>query len=341
MTVPKSVAALAVTAMMLLTAVGFMHLRHQLGQPMRVPEGGRVLEVPSGISLRALSEQLARDGILDAPLTLIVYGRITGLASRIKAGEYDLAAGTTPRSLLQQLVEGRVRLHALTVLEGWTTRDLMQAVRNHPAIRQTLPDTGPTTLIKAFNLPASSPEGWFFPDTYHFARNTSDYEILAQSHERMRVMLDRVWAQRQENLPLRSPYEALILASIIEKETGLDLERSRVSGVFVRRLQAGMRLQTDPTVIYGLGAGFDGNLTRRDLESDTPYNTYTRAGLPPSPISLPGEKSLLAAVRPDSSPALFFVASGNGDGSHVFSENLEDHNIALHRYLRTIRNHQQ
>ncbi len=341
MTVPKSVAALAVAAMMLLTAVGFMHLRHQLGQPMRVPEGGRVLEVPSGMSLRALSGQLAREGILDAPLTMVFYGRITGLASRIKAGEYDLAAGTTPRSLLQQLVEGRVRLHALTVLEGWTTRDLMQAVRNHPAIRQTLPDTGPTTLIKAFNLPASDPEGWFFPDTYHFARNTSDYEILAQSHERMRVMLDRVWAQRQENLPLRSPYEALILASIIEKETGLDLERSRVSGVFVRRLQAGMRLQTDPTVIYGLGVGFDGNLTRRHLESDTPYNTYTRAGLPPSPISLPGEKSLLAAVRPDNSPALFFVASGNGDGSHVFSENLEDHNIALHRYLRTIRNHQQ
>lgn len=329
----KSIPALVVLAVTLLVTTALLHLRHQFDQPLHIPRTGYILDVPSGTTLHALASRLASAGMLDSPLTLALYGRITGQARRIKAGEYDLASGITPRLLLQRLVEGRVRLHSLTIVEGWTVHDLLQAVHEHPAIRQTLPDTDPATLIRTFHLPSPDPEGWFFPDTYHFPRGSSDIDVLGQAHERMRMMLDRVWAQRRKGLPLHNEYEVLILASIVEKETALDPERARVSGVFLRRLQAGMRLQTDPTVIYGLGATFDGNLTRHHLESDTPFNTYTRNGLPPSPISLPGEQSLLAAVRPDESQALFFVASGNGDGSHVFSATLDEHNSAVRRYL--------
>ncbi len=339
MSLPKTMLALVVLAVTLLVTAALLHLRYQFDQPLHIPQTGYILDVPSGTTLQALAARLASDGMLDSPLTLALYGRITGQARRIKAGEYDLVPGITPRLLLQRLVAGRVRLHSLTIVEGWTVHDLLRAMHDHPAIRRTLPDTDPATLIRTFNLPASGPEGWFFPDTYHFPRGTSDTEVLRQAHERMRMMLDRIWAQRGKGLPLQNEYEALILASIVEKETALDLERSRVSGVFLRRLQAGMRLQTDPTVIYGLGTAFDGNLTRHHLESDTPFNTYTRNGLPPSPISLPGEQSLLAAVRPDESRALFFVASGNGDGSHVFSETLDEHNSAVRRYLGTARSH--
>lgn len=335
----KSMLALVALAVMLLVTVGLLHLRYQFNQPLHIPPAGLILDVPSGTSLQALAVRLAKEGTLDSPLTMALYGRLSGQARRIKAGEYDLAPGVTPSQLLQRLVEGRVRLHSLTIVEGWTVHDLLKAVGEHPAIRRTLRDSDSAALVRTFNLPASDPEGWFFPDTYHFPRGTSDVEVLRQAHERMRMMLDRIWAQRGKDLPLHSEYEALILASIVEKETAFDPERPRISGVFLRRLQAGMRLQTDPTVIYGLGDRFDGNLTRHHLESDTPFNTYTRNGLPPSPISLPGEQSLLAAVRPDESRALFFVASGNGDGSHVFSETLDEHNSAVRRYLGIARSH--
>ncbi len=309
-----------------------------LNEPLNVPETGYAMVVPAGTSLQSLADRLATEGVLASPRTLVLYGRLTGEAARIKAGEYDVLSGTTPLELLEQLLSGRVKLHALTIVEGWTTRELMRAIRKHPAIRQTLRQGGIDGLSDALKLPTSNPEGWFFPDTYHFPRGTTDLEVLARANARMKLMLEQAWAGRHGDLPLKNAYDALILASIIEKETALDRERTRIAGVFVRRLAAGIRLQTDPTVIYGLGDDFHGNLTRRHLEQDGPYNTYARPGLPPSPISLPGAASLLAAVQPDDSKALYFVASGEGDGSHVFSSTLRDHNAAVQRYIDSTRN---
>jgi len=319
-------------------AAGALVITHRLlNQPMKLPPAGYALDVPVGTSLRRLAGRLGAQGVLGYPRMLTAYGRVTGLADEVKAGEYEIPAGTTPRQLLQQLVEGRVKLHSLTIVEGWTTRDVMRAIRNNPAIRQTLDDVHGKALARALDLPSAEPEGWFFPDTYRFPRHTTDREILAMANTRMTIALEQAWAGRQLDLPLRSAYDALILASIVEKETGLDRERPQIAGVLIRRLKSGMRLQTDPTVIYGLGEEFDGDLTRRQLTKDSPYNTYTRTGLPPSPISLPGESSLLAAVHPDKSESLYFVSSGDDDGSHVFSATLRAHNAAVRRFLEATR----
>ena len=308
-----------------------------LNEPMKIPPAGYPLELAAGTSLEALAARLGAEGVLPYPWLLTVYGRLTGEAADLKAGEYDIPAGTSPRGLLQQLVEGRVKLHSLTIVEGWTIRDLMRAIRKNTAIRQTLEGANNEALAHVLELPTRQPEGWFFPDTYRFPRHTTDREILTMAHARMQIVLEQAWTGRQPDLPLRNSYDALILASIVEKETALDRERPQVAGVFIRRLKSGMKLQTDPTVIYGLGEDFDGDLTRRQLAKDSPYNTYTRTGLPPSPISLPGESSLLAAVHPDESKALYFVASGDEDGSHVFSTTLREHNAAVKRYLETAR----
>ncbi len=308
-----------------------------LNEPLNIPLAGYSLEVSAGMSLKLLAARLESEEVLPYPAVLTVYGRISGMAGSIKAGEYEIASGTTPRGLLQQLVEGRVKLHSLTIIEGWTITDLMRAIRQNVAIRQTLPPGSGKALAKALGLDSADPEGWFFPDTYRFARGTTDREILAMANSRMKILLDQAWAGRKPEIPLHSRYDALILASIIERETALDRERPLIAGVFTRRLKAGMRLQTDPTVIYGLGVDFNGDLTRRHLLKDTPYNTYTRAGLPPTPIALPGESALLAAVQPDDSDALYFVASGERDGSHVFSTTLRDHNAAVKRYLEATR----
>lgn len=328
---------LLLIALLVMTGGAFIFGERILNDPMKLPLEGFVLDVPSGMSLQALAEKLGREGMLRYPAILVAYGRLSGEASQIKAGEYEIPSGTTPRGLLQQLVEGRVKLHSLTIVEGWTVRDLMAAIRKSPAIRQTLPQDDAKAIARAVELDSSLAEGWFFPDTYRFPRNTTDLEILTMAHARMQIVLGKAWAGRKVELPLRNPYDALILASIVEKETALDRERPRVAGVFMRRLRAGMKLQTDPTVIYGLGGEFDGDLTRRQLARDTPYNTYTRVGLPPSPISLPGESSLLAAVHPDDSDTLYFVASGEPDGSHVFSATLREHNAAVKRYLEATR----
>jgi UPF0755 protein len=319
-------------------AAGTLLLTHRfLNQPMNLPSAGHLLEVQPGTSLRTLSNRLGAQGVLGYPWILTSYGRLTGMAAELKAGEYEIPAGTTPLALLQQLVEGRVKLHSLTIVEGWTMRDVMRAIRNNLAIRQTLGNMDGEALTRALNLPSPQPEGWFFPDTYRFPRHTTDREILGMAYARMAMVLEQAWAGRQLDLPLRNAYDALILASIVEKETGLDRERVQVAGVLIRRLKSGMKLQTDPTVIYGLGEEFDGDLTRRQLAKDTPYNTYTRSGLPPTPISLPSESSLLAAVHPDKSESLYFVASGDDDGSHVFSATLRAHNAAVRRFLEATR----
>ncbi len=269
-------------------------------------------------------------GILDSPVVLSTYARLSGKATRIHAGEYLIEAGTSPRQLLDELVGGAVHLHQVTVVEGWRFEELLAALRNHDAIDTSdLEDDG---VMAALGKPDTHPEGQFYPDTYRFARGTPALEILQQAHEVLEQQLMLAWSEYRATSVLMTPYDALILASIIEKETALAAERDRIAGVFHRRLERGMRLQTDPTVIYGLGGEFDGNLRRADLARDTPYNTYTRAGLPPTPIALPGRGALAAAVDPAPGSALYFVATRSGDGSHHFSTTLEEHNAAVARY---------
>jgi UPF0755 protein len=258
--------------------------------------------------------------------------RVAGNPADIKAGSYELRTGATPLDLLGKLMRGEFALAEIKFIEGWTFGQLRKALDAHPRVRHDTLGLSDADLLRRIEAPAGHPEGWFFPDTYVFPRGTSDVEILRQAYRSMEKRLNAAWAQRQPDLPVGSPYEALILASIVEKETGRPEDRPLVAAVLVNRLRAGMKLQADPTVIYGLGAAFDGNLRKRDLVTDTPYNTYTRDGLPPTPIALPGLASIEAVVRPPDSGALYFVA--RGDGSSEFSRTLEEHNRAVTKYQR-------
>jgi UPF0755 protein len=305
-----------------------------LDQPLALPADGYVLDIESGTPFAGIVRHLYDDGVIRWREPMLWYARYTGLASDVKAGEYLLAPTLTPRGLLDLLVAGRVRLHAVTFVEGWSFAQMLATLARHPAVAHTLANETPAAIMAALGASESSPEGLFFPDTYRFARGTRDLAILAQAHAAMRSQLESAWGARASGLPFDTPYEALVLASLVEKETRIDAERSRISGVFVRRLRLGMRLQSDPTVIYGLGASFDGDLRTADLLTDTPYNTYTRAGLPPTPIAMPGAASLLAAVQPDQGDALFFVATG--DGGHYFSATLAEHQRAVQRYLQRL-----
>jgi len=307
-----------------------------LDGPMRVADEGEWLDVPVGTPLIAVSDELADRGILNNAWLFSFYARLAGDATRIKAGEYRIAAGPTPRQLLAQLVGGQVYLHQLTIVEGWRFEDLVTALREHPSIDAN--DLNADTIMETLGKGSVDPQGQFYPDTYRFPRGTTGIELLRQAHEALETALASAWVRRSGSIAVKSPYEALILASIIEKETALATERRQIAGVFHRRLQRGMRLQTDPSVIYGLGADFDGNLRRGDLARDTPYNTYTRAGLPPTPIALPGGQAIIAAVDPEPGTALYFVATGQPDGSHFFSTSLDEHNQAVAQYLQRLRN---
>ncbi len=307
----------------------------QLNSAMAIPDEGTVLDIPSGTPLASVARDLAARGLLEMPDLLTLYARFSGDAIRIRAGEYRILPDTSPRELLRQLVEGEVVLHTLTVVEGWRFDEFLEMLRAHPAIVAGSDDAA--TIMSKLGSEGIHPEGQFFPDTYSFPRGTTDLEILRQAHEALKNALETVWNQRQ-TLVLSNAYEALILASIIEKETALGSERRQISGVFSRRLERGMRLETDPTVIYGIGSDYDGNIRSSDLATDTPYNTYRRFGLPPTPISLPGLASLRAAVEPGDGDAVFFVATGEPDGSHYFSASLEEHNRAVARYLERLRN---
>ena len=326
-------------------AGGSLWVRNYLATPLLVPEQGYRLTIAPGTSWSAVASHLAADGITPWAEVLRACGRLTGQAGRIQAGEYDLLPGTTPTSLLEQLVAGKVVLHKLTIVEGWSAAEIVSAIRADPALKATLKPirnvpvgaTLAADLARELNLPWPSAEGAFLPETYLFASGTTDKEVLARAHAALRDRLDEAWAARRPDLPLKSPYELLILASIVERETALARERPQIAGVFIRRLKRGMRLQTDPTVIYGLGSSFDGNLTRVDLATDTPWNTYTRDGLPPTPIATASRAAIDAASRPADDDALFFVASGKGDGSHRFTANLQDHEAAVRAYLTELR----
>jgi UPF0755 protein len=297
-----------------------------------------IFELPKGASLRTVASTLNDKNLLDQPQIWTVWARITQRDHSLKAGEYTLSPGLTPSGLLDLLNSGEVLLHSITFIEGSTFGDMRKALAQDPSVLSTYATRTPPEVMRALGQPDLHPEGQFFPDTYRFPRNTTDIELLGMAFRRMQQELSKAWATRAKDLPLAGPYEALILASIIEKETALDTERPQIAGVFIERLRRGMRLQTDPTVIYGMMATYDGNIRRADLKRDTPYNTYTRAGLPPTPIALPGLDSIRAAVQPDATGALFFVATGNGDGSHHFSRTLAEHNAAVKRYLQKLRN---
>jgi UPF0755 protein len=273
---------------------------------------------------------------VNTPSTLLhAWFRLSGQARSIKAGTYEIKPGTTPRTLLNQIVKGEQALRSLTLLEGWNFRELLDALRRSPDLTQDLEGLDAAGVMARIGFPGRHPEGRFFPDTYRMVRHAPASSVLRQAALAMDERLSQAWAQRNPASPLRSPDEALILASIIEKETGTEADRAMVGGVFSNRLRIGMRLQTDPTVIYGLGERFDGNLRRADLLADTPYNSYTRAGLPPTPIAMPGWASLRAAVQPAATQALYFVA--RGDGSSAFSATLAEHNEAVRKYQLQIK----
>ncbi len=287
-----------------------------------------VLTVENGSNFTRILRQLQRDAVIDND-DLLYYVRYNHLGSHIKAGEYELVAGMTALGLVQLLQEGRVIEYQVRIGEGWKLHEAIQALHAHPAVKPTLDADDALALQNAFGM-EHYPEGMVFPETYQFERNTTDLKILQRARSLMDRILQAAWAERDAGLPYQSPYEVMIMASIIEKETGLTAEQPQISGVFIRRLQQHMKLQTDPTVIYGIGAAFDGNLTRLHLQIDTPYNTYTREGLPPTPIAIPSRNAIFASVHPAQGTALYFVAKG--DGSHYFSATLAEHNAAVRQY---------
>lgn len=308
-----------------LTAYGY----HWLHSPMHLPEEGMTYQLERGRALGHLTADLEHRDVLEHPRLLRLYARLTD-QSQVQAGEYQLPPGLTPYALLGLLSEGRVVLHQVTLVEGWTFRQALAALQAQDTIDAQLQGLSQEEQLAALGLELEHPEGWFFPDTYHYQRGTTDVEILRRAHRAMTQLLEQAWSERLPNLPYNSPYEALIMASIVERETGAPWERERIAGVFVRRLEQGMRLQTDPTVIYGMGESYQGRITRSDLRTPTPYNTYTIAGLPPTPIALPGRDAVLAALNPAEGTELYFVA--RGDGTHVFSDTLAEHNRAVREF---------
>ncbi|EED35489.1 conserved hypothetical protein [Luminiphilus syltensis NOR5-1B] len=319
---------LVIVAAAAASAVGYA--LHNWNAPLNVPLNGTVVEVYSGDALSTVLRRLSKQGVIPRPRWVAQVARWYGLDGRLQVGEYQLNSGMTASDLLTQFAAGQVITYSVTLPEGITLQRALEILAEHSAIERSLEGAGDPRLL-AMVAPATHPEGWFLPETYVFHRGESDVALLQRAHDAMTTLLNRLWLARREGLPLQTSYEALILASIIERETGLAKERRQIAGVFIRRLLRGMRLQTDPTIIYGLGPAFDGDLKRRHLKDDTnPYNTYRIPGLPPTPIALPGEDAIKAALDPAEGDALFFVA--RGDGSHAFADTLEAHESNVRQY---------
>ena len=303
-------------------------------QALPVPGAPIEFSINPGSGVAASAQQMAAAGVPVNPTLFVLLARLTGDAGRIKAGSYELKPNTSPRGLLSQLVRGEFAQEAVTIIEGWSFKQMRQAISSHARLKHDTVKLTDAELMAKISTEYKDPEGLFFPDTYLFAKGSSEIEIYRRAHQAMLAHLNEAWEKRNKELPYKTPYEALIMASIVEKETGQKSERTMIAGVFVNRLRTGMLLQTDPTVIYGMGDAFVGKIAKKDLLTDTPYNTYTRGGLPPTPISLPGLQSLQAALAPAETPALYFVS--RGDGTSQFSSNLPDHNRAVNRYQRGI-----
>lgn len=323
--------------LVIVAAFAAIKLSSFLHSPVNAGESGVDFVIESGASFRTISDDLAEQGVISNSRAFRAYARWTGKASAVQAGDYHIRADTTPMELLAQFTSGDVTLYSFTIIEGWNYWELLQALHDDDLINATLTDEDWPGLLEELGADGAHPEGLFLPETYRIPRNTSDREVLRQAYDLMQTVLAEEWQAKAENIPISTPYEALILASIIEKETARVDERQRISGVFSRRLNKRMRLQTDPTVIYGIGPDFNGNLTRRDLRTDTAYNTYTRGGLPPTPIAMPGRAAINAALHPADGEELYFVATGLGDGSHTFSATKDEHDTAVAEYLRRLR----
>ncbi len=293
-------------------------------------EQTRVLEIKPGQSLTSLARELSSKGWIAHPYYLVFEGRRQEIAAKLKTGEYTIEPGTTPLQLLDILVQGKVKQYSLTIPEGLTFSQILALVKQDTRIVQTLGSLGPAAIMAELGYTGYKPEGRIFPDTYHFPAGTRDVDFLRRAVEMQEQVLREEWQQRDENLPYDSPYQALVMASIIEKETGVAEERGMIAGVFVRRLRKNMKLQTDPTVIYAMGEIYKGNIRKKDLSIDSPYNTYRYRGLPPTPIASAGRDALHAALHPEPGESLYFVAKG--DGSHHFSKTLQEHNRAVARY---------
>ncbi len=317
---------------LIVSAVGGAAFNYWAREPITDGEPPIDFSVEAGSGVGAAAQQIAAAGVPINPILFSVLARVTQKSARIKAGSYELKPGTTPLRLIDQLVRGEFAQESLTIIEGWTFKQMRLAVAASAGLKHDTAALTDHELMARISSEYKQPEGLFFPDTYLFAKGASDLQIYRQAHTMMVARLAEAWAKRDPSLPYRSAYQALIMASIVEKETGQKSERKLIAAVFVNRLKAGMLLQTDPTVIYGMGDKYDGKIRKRDLETDTPYNTYTRSGLPPTPIALPGVQSLAAALAPAPSDALYFVA--RGDGTSQFSGNLPDHNRAVNQFQR-------
>lgn len=327
----KLLIALAVIVLSAGSVAGYFWRDYQafVNEPLAI-ESDQIFLLSRGTGFSAVATQLKDKGWLDNLFYFKALARKSKLASKMKAGEYEIPVGTTPLQLLELFASGRSIQHKLTIIEGSSLKELRSQLANDARLEQELPSIDDAGLLKALNYEATSPEGLFLAETYQFQRGDSDLDILKRAHKLLKDKLDTAWQQRAEKGAYKQPYEALIMASIIEKETGQPSERPVIAGVFVRRLDKGMRLQTDPTVIYGMGNRYKGNIRRSDLRRPTPYNTYVIRGLPPTPIAMVGQEAIVAALNPAEGKALYFVAKG--DGSHVFSNNLRDHNNAVRKY---------
>jgi UPF0755 protein len=301
-------------------------------RPLEMPAAGVDVTIAPGSSAKSVAAAMAQAGVQVNPDVLYLWLRASGKARQIKAGSYAFQAPLTPRSLLAKLLQGHEVSYSITLLEGWSFRQVLAALAKAPELQNDSAPLKPDTLMTRLGKPGVHPEGRFFPDTYTYAKGSSDMAVLRRAMRTMDAKLEAAWSARAPDSILKTPAEALILASIVEKETGAPEDRAQIAAVFHNRLRMGMRLQTDPTVIYGLGEKFDGNLRKVDLLTDTPWNSYTRAGLPPTPIAMPGNAALLAAVQPLQSKALYFVA--RGDGSSQFSATLDEHNRAVNKFQR-------
>ncbi len=322
----------SILLLVIIMMAGTYEYNRFISTPLNIEEQGSIFTVKSGSNLQKVSNKLEQRGLSEFhPYYLYLYGRVIEKSHLIKAGEYLILPNTTLPQLLDQLVDGQVIQYPLTIVEGVSAQQLIDIISNDKRLISILENTKLTAVMSDLNKPDNHGEGEFLPETYYFTAGMTDKEILSRAHKAMTLYLDEAWKNKAKNLPYKTSYDALIMASIIEKETGIAEERAQIAGVFVRRLNIGMRLQTDPTVIYGMGELYKGNIRRKDLRKDTPYNTYTRYGLPPTPIALPSKESIDAALHPADGTSLYFVATGS-EGRHAFSNTLTAHNKAVRKY---------
>ena len=326
----KNIIIALILAVSMISAWVWSSYQNALADTLNIEKESLDYSIKSGSSLSAVIYDLANIGIIEHPRYLIWYARLNGLSSKMKTGDYLLTSNLTSEEFLNNIFNGKVIQYSLTVIEGWSFNQLLEALNNHPQIKHTIAEISKEEIMLKLGLAGIHHEGQFLPDTYHFPKQLTDIEFLKRAHLSLQSILKEEWKNRATGLLYKNSYEALIMASIVEKETGKAIERDQIAGVFVRRLEKRMRLQTDPTVIYGMGDKYKGNIRKRDLLQDTPYNTYRRRGLPPTPIALPGRDAIHAALHPAEGNALYFVARGNG--SHQFSATLKEHNKAVIKY---------